>query len=148
MEKAAQLDYYNRNDYLLSYVMSANGESSDILAQADIYAEYLSQQPSNSIGVHLVGYYLQRQEVEKAFDVALNSIQYVKSDVSAWDELFMTLRSYTTEEIYLTNPNSYQEGIAALEDYLAEVQADQLDTIILNSVSLAYLETIHSLAIS
>ena len=146
MEKSAKLDYYNRNDYYLSYVMNSIDESAEIVTQADEYAEYLSTVPSNSIGRYLVGYYLQRQEIDKAFEVALSSISYVKSNPSAWNELFAVLNTYTTEEIYQTDSRGYQAGLATLRNYLKQVQAVQLDTITLNATSLEYLENMDSLA--
>ena len=146
MEQSAKLDYYNRNDYYLSYVMNSTDKDDAIVAQADIYADNLSTVPSNSIGRYLVGYYLQRQQIDKAFEVALSSIAYVKSNPTAWNDLFATLSTYTTEEIYLTAPDAYQAGLTTLRDYLTQVQAVQLDTITLNEISLEYLEKMDSLA--
>ncbi|MDP4108655.1 MAG: O-antigen ligase family protein [Bacillota bacterium] len=89
MDKAIKLDVYEKNDYLITYVVNSVGVSDEtIKKRADLYADELSKVKSNTIQGKLIAYYFSRGKEDKAFEMAKESVTYTSSDKNSWIEAF------------------------------------------------------------
>lgn len=103
LDEAIALDKFEWADYALSYVASAPGLDVDeeILARADKYARRLAELDSNTIPIHLAGYYFQTGRTAEAMVMVEKYVGYVSSDAAAWQQAFdLLLRFEEDSEVY------------------------------------------------
>lgn len=98
MEKAAKMDFFEKNDYLLSYVYLAQEADletqPDILTKANEYALRLAKADSNSIPPYLAQFYFSTDQVQQGIDILEKYVDYCSSDSEAWQKSFSILESY------------------------------------------------------
>ncbi len=101
MERAARLDFFEKNDYLLSYVFLARDADPerewDILEKANEYALRLAAADSNSIPPYLAQFYLSTGQVQQAIATLDKYLNYCSADSEAWQTTFHVLQSYSEE---------------------------------------------------
>ena len=103
LDKAIALDKFEWADYALSYVDSVPGLDVDeeILARADKYARRLGALDSNTVPIHLAGYYFQTGRTAEAVAMVEKYVGYVSSDAAAWQQAFdLLLRFEEDSEVY------------------------------------------------
>lgn len=93
MERAAAMDAFEKNDYMLSYVASASSaaDNPEIQEKARKYADILSTEDSNTIPIYLAEYYFGIGEPDLGFAMLEKYAGYVSSDQKAWDQIFNVL---------------------------------------------------------
>lgn len=138
LERAAKMDVFERNDYMLSYVLSADNATDipEVQAQAQEYAAQLTKVNSNTIPIYLVEYYLQHGQVEQSLAMAEKYVRYVSSNENAWNHTFETL------SVYYDGSEQYRSGVAQIVSVLNEWNADNLGMITLNENNRAFLNAI------
>ncbi len=94
MEKAIALDLYEKNDVMLTYVVTSMGDTSmdNHPGQASVYADELSRVQSNSIPAYLVDYYLSVGQYPRAVEEANLSAVYSVSDHEEWNKITRSLK--------------------------------------------------------
>ena len=122
MQRAAQLDAFEYNDYKLSYIVSAMKASDDVRPlveeQANQFAAELSEVSSNTIPYYLAMYYMENGMLEQGLDMVEKYVRYVPSDQNAWNKAYQILFAYTdTSELCRTRS---AEIIAFMEKWNAE----------------------------
>ena len=128
LEQAAETDPFEWADYMLTYVSRVTGTEMDgeTRAKADEYAARLGELDSNSIQIHLAGYYLWTDRVELGFDLAERYVGYVSSDETAWQRTFALLEEYEQDTL------EYRAGVAHIADLLDAWNAENMGHIALN----------------
>lgn len=101
MERAARLDFFEKNDYLLSYVFLAREADPerewDILEKANQYALRLAAADSNSIPPYLAQFYFSTGQAEQAVATLDKYLNYCSADSEAWQSAFHILQSYSED---------------------------------------------------
>lgn len=117
LDKAAELDVFEGNDYKVSYVWNSTEYEIDVIEhQAEEYAAQLTPVRSNSITGYLVQYHLENGEYDLALELARFGCRNNQSNEAVWNEYIGYIRQYLPRE-RLTSAQS--EALAALaEDYL------------------------------
>lgn len=151
LRTAARLDLYERNDKMLSYVMTSLDEDSedseDHRAQADEYAARLAGVQSNTIPRYLVGYYLQTRQYEKAIDEAILGAAYSASDADTWNNCAELLDQVLFQNILtpLLTGDDRDTLMAKLTDYRDALQAYNAQAVVpleLNEEAQAFFDKI------
>ena len=138
LERAAKMDVFERNDYMLSYVFSADNVADvpQVQEKAQKYAAQLTEANSNTIPIYLAEYYLQQGQVEQGLAMAEKYVRYVSSSEAAWNQAFEVL------SIYYDSSELYHSGVARIASVLEEWTANNLGTITLDVNSKAFLDSI------
>ena len=94
MEKAVGLDLYEKNDVMLTYVLTSLDDSSEDnhAAQANVYADELSRVQSNRLPYYLTGYYFNTMQYARAIDEAMLGASYSASDSEQWNNIVGMLK--------------------------------------------------------
>ena len=130
MEKAIKMDAFERNDYMLSYVINS-GAAADIpriQQKAQEYAERLTKVDSNVIPVYLAEYYFRHGQMEQGLDMLEKYVRYVSSDAEAWGTAFDLLLTYSD------GSDLFQQGVARVAQVLREWNQNNLGTVELREV--------------
>lgn len=86
MESVEKIDFYERNDILLTFVTYAQEDGNEYwVPKANEYAQRLSRVQSNSIPQALVAYYLNTAQYEQAIEMAKLGAVYSASDARVWN---------------------------------------------------------------
>lgn len=138
LDKAIKLDKFEYADYMLSYVVGASSYpySDAEYAQADRYAERLSEISSNTIPYYLAIYYFDTSRPEKAFEMLEKYVSYVTSDSSAWNEVFHVLSWYEIDNTF------YQKGALNLIERMDEWNSKSIGTINLDQESQDFVDNV------
>ena len=125
LEQACRKDVFERNDYMLSYVLSAPNAADvpQVQVQAQEYAEKLSKVDSNTIPIHLAEYYLNRGQTEQGMAMVEKYVRYRSSDADAWARAFDLLLSHMDES------EAFRQGAVRVVTALQEWNASNLGTI-------------------
>lgn len=95
LSTAAAVDIYEKNDYLLAYVLNVSNDlPQDVQDKANKYADKLSKVTSNSIPQALTGYYLDTNQYDKAIEMMDKSIAITGANASTWHKQFDNLENY------------------------------------------------------
>ncbi len=135
LERAAKMDSFEWADYLLTYVYDSMYEdvSEDVHRQADVYAERLSHENSNSMPIVLAQYYFETGNTKLAFAMLEKYVIYVASDERAWNNAFHLLLQYN-------NGNTmYREEAVKLFNMMRAWDSENIGTITLDAVSQEYI---------
>lgn len=123
IERALPFDLYEYNDRKLSYVVTAAREMNHI-EQANVYAQELGREQSNTIPRYLVSYYLQTEQYEAAIDAAMRGASFSATDDETWNRCAGMLRSAFFESGE-ASPLLHDDGTLArkLQEYSAMLRA-------------------------
>ncbi|MDR1960888.1 MAG: O-antigen ligase family protein [Gracilibacteraceae bacterium] len=143
MTTAAGIDVFEKNDYLLAYVTSApQMRNSDLLAQADIYAERLSKAKSNTIQGQLTVYYFTVGQPAKAFEMSRQILTYRRADPAIWSQQFTVFAGFfesitaggaMTREVYAAS-------VRSVYDLLLEANETRMESIALTEDNIRFLQ--------
>lgn len=94
MENAVKYDLYEYNDIKLTYLLTSMEDESQgrHISQANIYAEELSKEQSNSLPFYLTGYYFNTQQYGRSIDAAKLGAVYSASDDKQWNRIIDLLK--------------------------------------------------------
>lgn len=107
-ETSAQIDLFERNDYMLSYVMSSAGtDDPHVQEMSAKYAEKLRKVESNTIAPELANYYWRVGDTQSAFAVIEAGVNYTKASAEGWNSMF---------SLYAKMLNPANGGTASDED--------------------------------
>lgn len=134
--QAADLDPYEWADYELSYVMSASAEENlpdDMRAVMERYLTELAALRSNSVPRYLAQCCFNLNDVDSAFAMLEQYVDYTPSDPDTWENSF---------RIAMDNDDGsdeFRQGVAALVQRLSDWNDANLGTITLPEDVQAYL---------
>lgn len=137
MERAAAIDFYEKNDSKLSYVVgSLNTDNAQIAAKAAQYADELRSEKSNAIANELVNYYFQKGSFDKAFETLRSGLEYTKSNPASWQRQFVNLElafsQYNPSYSQLIEQKDvYLPKALEIVDWLKELNRTQMEQIAL-----------------
>lgn len=96
LEQAAKMDKFEWADYLLTYVDQSTGPEADeeVRTKAAVYAERLAEVESNSIAIILAQYYFRIGDIDRAFKMVEQYVEYVPAANSTWEEAYRLLSQY------------------------------------------------------
>lgn len=138
LDRAIEMDQFEWADYALSYVLSSMvGEMpEEVTAQAEEYAERLSQLNSNTIPLELARYYLASGRITEGMEMAEKYANYLSASSTAWNNLFTTLAYYEQSN------EEYLAGVARIAALMDQWNADHIGTIELEESSQEFLDRI------
>lgn len=153
MEKAVDLDLYERNDVMLTYVMMVMNDDpgSRPLYQANLYADQLSKVQSNRIPYYLAGYYFNTQQYDRSIEEAKYSAIYTAGTPRIWEDMIALLKEGFIDS-GIASPLLQTDDGAALTAQLAEY-CDMFDVhneqavlkITLSQSAQSFMETVREL---
>lgn len=101
LEWAARLDFFEKNDYLLTYVVMAQDvdreQNRDVYATANKYAQRLGQADSISIPPYLANYYFSTGQPDEAVAVLKKYVDFVSAKSETWQSSFELLETWSEE---------------------------------------------------
>jgi len=135
LSRAAALDRFEWADYALSYTLNSLDVDADeaVRAQADAYAERLSELDSNTIPLYLSEYYFATGRMEEGLRMAEKYVLYTSSDESAWRSAFDLLAAYETDS------ETYRTGVLRIAERLDEWKQENLGQIQLSEENEVFL---------
>ncbi len=149
MDAAVKLDIYEKNDYLITYVMnSVNSRDQEVQSRADEYAEILSTQHSNVIQKALTSYYFAKDNSDKAFEMARSAAVYTASDPDTWTALFDSFEAnfdptgtdnFTVVNRVQDQKDYYVQHILELYDMLLQHNKESMEKIRLTTKNMIFL---------
>lgn len=99
LEWAARLDFFEKNDYLLSYVYLAQDvdreQNWSVYSTANEYARRLGQVDSISIPPYLANYYFSTDQPEEAIAALKKYVNYVSSNSEVWQTAFTFMETWS-----------------------------------------------------
>ncbi len=140
MDQAIALDKFEWADYALSYVDSAPdySDNEEIMRQADHYADRLAQLDSNTVPLHLAGYYFRTDRLWDAFLMLEKYVDYTSSDANCWQSAFELAAQYYVPE------TAYQNGVLRLAKMLDDWNEENMGTIQLTGTAAALVEGVRA----
>ena len=134
--RAVNLDRFEWADYALAYVTNTMGDDVgfNIRLQADEYAERLSRMDSNTVPIYLAQYYFNTKRTGRGFDMLEKYVDYVASDVTAWQNAFDLLQQYEEET------GAYWEGVTRMVKKLEDWNENNMGSIKLDDSTMAFIE--------
>jgi len=92
---AANLDLFEKNNYMLSYVVAAQNldrdENRDVYLKANEYAGRLAQEDSNTIPPYLAQFYFSTGQPEEAIAMLKKHVSFLSASSEAWQTVFDVL---------------------------------------------------------
>ena len=136
LERAAQLDPFEKADHMLSYVVQVTGAEADgtVREKADGYAARLERIESNIIPYYLAAYYLDTGRVEQGLEQAQRYVRYVAASGETWERTFRLLEEYEQDTA------QYRAGVAEIAALLEEWNGRNLGRIELDGQAQAFVE--------
>lgn len=134
--RAVNLDRFEWADYALAYVTNTMGDDVgfSVRLQADEYAERLSRMDSNTVPIYLAQYYFNTKRTGRGFDMLEKYVDYVASDVTAWQNAFDLLQQYEEET------GAYWEGVTRMVKKLEDWNENNMGSIKLDDSTMAFIE--------
>lgn len=134
LERAAKMDKFECNDYMLSYVYaSTSSENEHIRETAAKFAEKLAKVDSNSIPIYLAQYYFELEDHDHAFAMIEKYVRYVISDSDSWNQAFGIMMNYDD------GTESYRVGAAAIGNILTQWSEENMGSVTLDESNQFYL---------
>ena len=138
---AAKVDFFEKNDYQLSYVVLArdvNPESNwEIYTTANEFARRLGQEDSNAMPPYLAEYYFSTNQPEEAVAVLKKYVNYVSSDSDAW-QTSLDILEFSYEEY----PDQCRAAALELEEMLLRWNEENMGDVILSTFNQEFLDSI------
>ena len=98
LASAAKMDLFEKNSYMLSYVVAAGDldreEHWDIFLQASEYAEKLARVDSNTIPPYLARFYFSTGQPDQAIAMLKKHVNFLSANSEAWQQAFDILMAY------------------------------------------------------
>lgn len=140
LAQAAEMDPFEKADYMLSYVVRVTGAEMDgeTQAQADKYAAWLRTRDSNIIPYHLARYYLDTGRTELGFEMAEQYVTYIASDVEGWQKTFALLEEYEQDT------DEYRAEVSHIADLLDAWNRENLGRIELGEQAQTFINRMRS----
>lgn len=155
LRSSARIDFYEKNDSKLSYVMASTSfDDPAIRRQAEAYAQDLRKVRSNSLAGYLARYYIAVGDYNGMFGCMEEGIEYTKSSPEFWQTLLVNLEyAYSpaynpTYEALMSEREANLDRALAICGRLAELNQTQMDQIPLlarNHMLIGNLEAIRAL---
>lgn len=148
LKTASYMDVFEKNDYLLSYVVnSVYYDDDEILKESNKIAEKLLNEKSNSIQNVLSDYYFKIGNIKKAFEASKIAIDYTKSNPKTWqrqfdifEQNFNILRANNSEEIKKLNEKDiYIKNIIEIYKKLQSENEERMEKIKLTDKNNIYI---------
>ncbi len=140
LEAAARLDFFERNDYMLTYVYMAQGIDIDsnrnVYLKANEYAQRLAKEDSNTIPSYLAQYYFATNQPDQAVAMLKKYVDFVSANNETWQTAFAILEEWS---------GAYPEnGQAAAELYamLQRWNEENMGSITLSEANLQYIDSV------
>ena len=139
LKTCAAIDLFETNDYKLSYLLSGGDEE----GVAETYAHDLAQEESNSITIPLAQYFVGIGQIDDALDTLDHGSGYMRADAVVWQNLFSTYESIidplsNASSVQLLADDTYVQRMTAGYQKLQQVNADQLDEVLLATENNAF----------
>ena len=128
LARAEKLDFFERNDYRLSYVYSAcdnENRTDEMTAQMYEYMEKLKKVPSNTIPYYLGYAYFSLGDTAEAFEMLRQYTAYSAASEEKWDEAFRLAVGFYEDSA------AYTDGMASLYQSMLDWNAQSLKPIVL-----------------
>ena len=134
--RAVRMDKFEWADYALAYVTNTMGDNVglSVRLQADEYAERLSKVDSNTVPIYLAQYYFNTNRLEKGIQMLEKYVDYVASDVTAWQNAFDLLQQVEEDS------GVYSDGISRMIQKLDDWNTNNMGNVQLSKETLAFLE--------
>lgn len=136
LQASARIDFYEKNDSKLSYVMaSTDFDDPAVRRQAAEYARDLRKVRSNSLAGYLARYYIAIGDYDGMFGCMEEGIAYTRSSPEFWQTLLVNLEyayspSYNpTYDALMGEREKNLDRALAICDRLAELNQTQMDQI-------------------
>lgn len=147
IERLILFDRFEYNDYKVSYIVNApRSNDTDVLTQADIYANELINVESNSLAPYVMAYYFEKYNDVNAFAAAKRGIENARSNPYMWSRIFDTFEEYLDPvgahmddaADRLKDPEYYVDGVLEFYDMLLDRNKDSLDNVMLSPYNQAF----------
>ena len=147
LKTCASIDLFEANDYKLSYLISGGSEA----GVADKYAADLAEEESNSITIPLAQYYAGAGQVDSALDTLDHGSDYMRADAEVWQQMFDVYETIIDpvgqfSAVQLLEDDSYVQRMVAGYQKLQQVNADQLDEVLLTDANNAFVNKLLTVA--
>ena len=147
LKQCASIDPFEANDYKLSYLISGGSEE----GVADQYAADLAKEESNSITIPLAQYYAGSGQVDNALDILDHGSDYMRADEAVWQQMFDVYETIVDpvgqfNAVQLLQDDSYIQRMVAGYQKLQQVNADQLDEVLLTEKNNAFVNKLLAVA--
>lgn len=101
LEWAAKLDFFEKNDYLLTYIVMTQDvdreQNQAVYATANEYAQRLGKVDSISIPPYLANYYFATGQPEEAVSTLKKYVNFVSANSGTWQSSFDILANWSGE---------------------------------------------------
>ena len=134
-------DLFETNDYKLSYLISGGNEE----GVADRYAADLSRVDSNAIAIPLAQYYAGVGDYTKALDALDRGAKYTRANAEVWQKMFSLYEQMidpvggSIGAAQWLQDDTYLNRMVKGYETLCQVNADQLDDVLLTAENNAFL---------
>lgn len=135
LKNCAAIDFFEANDYKLSYLLSGGDEE----GVADQYAADLQKAESNSIAVPLAQYYARTGQYDAALDTLDKGSAYVRADATVWQNVF-TIYEAMIDPVgqmgaipLLQDKAQYVDRMKVTYEKLRALNEEQLDNLMLTA---------------
>ena len=147
LKTCVSIDFFEKNDYKLSYLLSGGDEE----GVAEQYAADLAAVESNSITIPLAQYYAAIGQFSKALDTLDKGSDYMRADEAVWQQMFDVYESILDpvgqfNAVQLLENDSYVKRMVAGYEKLQAVNDDQLDEVLLTVKNDMFLNKLLSVA--
>lgn len=147
LKTCVSIDFFEKNDYKLSYLLSGGNEE----GVAEQYAADLAAVESNSITIPLAQYYAAIGQFSKALDTLDKGSDYMRADEAVWQQMFDVYESILDpvgqfNAVQLLENDSYVKRMVAGYEKLQAVNDDQLDEVLLTVKNDMFLNKLLSVA--
>lgn len=140
LSRAAKLDFFEYNDYMLSYVVMAQGVDREadweIFSTANQYAQRLAKADSNAIPPYLADFYFATNQPQEAVAVLKKFVDYVSASSETWQTAFSILEEWTG-----AYPENGQTALE-LERMLQAWNEENMGSVTLSEANRLYLDSI------
>lgn len=141
LKNCAAIDFFEANDYKLSYLLSGGNEE----GVADKYAADLQKAESNSIAVPLAQYYASVGRFSDALDTLDKGAAYVRADASVWQNVFKIYEAIIdpvgqmNAVQLLQDKTAYVDRMVGTYEKLRALNGQQLDNLMLTAENNTFL---------
>lgn len=141
LKQCASIDPFETNDYKLSYLISGGNEE-DVASR---YAADLSRVESNAISIPLAQYYAGVGDYAKALDQLDRGAKYTRANASVWQKMFDLYEQMidpvgsSIGAAQWLQDDTYVKRMANGYETLCQVNADQLDDVLLTDANNSFL---------
>ncbi|MDR1603557.1 MAG: O-antigen ligase family protein [Gracilibacteraceae bacterium] len=142
MEQAAQIDAFEKNDYLLSYVINApQTQNPEVIARADDFARRLARAKSNTIQGRLTEYYFTVGNPAEAFEMSRQILTYRRADPAIWSQQFTLIAAWQGSVVAsgAMSQEEYAAAVLGIYELLLQANETRMESIALTEENLSFL---------